>query len=198
MYFAIEQEAANQEWMGWKDESDKDAQWWVQYDAQAAERKGDDGTRYSVAKEKTPGEIQLERDAAAFAKKVDEIFEAGNATKPVQMLTKTPAVMDLLSGSSETVQKAQTGGIWISAHTFNQAFTSEEKGGHPDMNDPEIFKQLPKALADPLAIFDPVEGIELYFGRLSAEDLIFMLTVKDKNGATIRAYPQISLVQFLQ
>lgn len=134
---------------------------------------------------KTPGEIQLEADAQAFAQQVDKIFAKGRAERSVQMLTTTPLVLEMVAGDSKSAQAAQAGGIYISAHAFNQAFTSEEKGGHPDMNDPEIFKQLPQALADPLAIFDPARNSEDYAKHLNDGDLIFMLAVRDKNGATV-------------
>lgn len=123
---------------------------------------------------------KLQNDKNNFAKEVDKIFNVGNAPRNrVQMLTQTPMVLQMLGNDLRSFRAAAEGGIWVSTHSFNQAFSA-----HPEM-DASVFKQLPEALANPIAIFDPSPKSKDYQKNLANGDLIFMLAVKDNTGATV-------------
>ena len=118
------------------------------------------------------GDEALKRDAAAWAGTVDGIAKAGVAPRqPVKMLGQTPLVMGLLGKDTVTGKAAAQGGIYAAPHVFD--------GTHPNMT-PDMWKQLPEAMADPIAIFDSDSPT----GRANG-DLVFMLELTDANGATV-------------
>lgn len=114
----------------------------------------------------------LQRDIRNFAQEVDKIVAAGRAPEQaVHMLSQTPLVMQLLGTDTLTGRAASEGGIYAAPHVFD--------GKHPNMT-PEMWKQIPAAMADPIAIFDSDNPQ----GRANG-DLVFMLEVTDANGATV-------------
>jgi len=115
---------------------------------------------------------KLARDVAAWGREVDKIVASGKApSSPVQMLKQTPLIMRLLGQDTVTGKAAAEGGIYAAPHLFD--------GTHPNMT-PEMWKQIPAAMADPIAIFDS----DSPKGRQNG-DIVFMLEVTDANGATV-------------
>ncbi|MDM8329200.1 hypothetical protein QUW42_02705 [Desulfovibrio piger] len=79
--------------------------------------------------------------------------------------------MQLLGRDTVTGKAAAQGGIYAAPHVFD--------GTHPNMT-PEMWKQIPAAMADPIAVFDSDSPA----GRARG-DLVFMLELTDANGATV-------------
>ena len=130
----------------------------------------------SVLYEQTPmGEsarASLERDIRNFGAAVDAIAAAKvPPSSPVKMLEQTPLVMRLLGRDTVTGKAAAQGGVYAAPHVFD--------GTHPNMT-PEMWKQIPGALADPVAVFDSDSPT----GRARG-DLVFMLELTDASGATV-------------
>lgn len=128
----------------------------------------------AVNYEQTPmsdtAHASLERDVHDFGVEVDKIVKAGQKpSNPVKMLSQTPLVMQLIGADTVTGRAAAQGGIYAAPHVFD--------GTHPNMT-PDMWKQLPAAMADPIAIFNSDTG------RANG-DLVFMLGVTDANGATV-------------
>ena len=120
----------------------------------------------------TEAETKLQNDIAVWEKAVDDIIAAGKVpSSPVQMLTQTPLVMNLLGTDTLTGKAAATGGIYAAPHLFD--------GTHPNMT-PDMWKQIPAAMADPIAVFDSASPQ----GRADG-DIVFMLELTDANGATV-------------
>ncbi|MDE7065029.1 MAG: hypothetical protein K2O70_06090, partial [Desulfovibrionaceae bacterium] len=117
-------------------------------------------------------ETRLQSDIALWEKIVDAIIAKGKApSSPVQMLTQTPLVMHLLGTDTLTGKAAARGGIYAAPHLFD--------GTHPNMT-PDMWKQIPAAMADPIAVFDSAGP-----GGRARGDIVFMLELKDANGATV-------------
>lgn len=120
----------------------------------------------------TEAETKLQNDIAVWEKAVDDIIASGKVpSSPVQMLTQTPLVMNLLGTDTLTGKAAATGGIYAAPHLFD--------GTHPNMT-PDMWKQIPAAMADPIAVFDSASPQ----GRADG-DIVFMLELTDANGATV-------------
>ena len=114
----------------------------------------------------------LERDSRDFGAAVDNIVAAGKLpSSPVKMLGQTPLVMRLLGRDTVTGKAAAQGGVYAAPHVFD--------GTHFNMT-PEMWKQIPGALADPVAVFDSDSPA----GRARG-DLVFMLELTDADGATV-------------
>lgn len=114
----------------------------------------------------------LERDIRDFGTAVDGIVAAGKLpSSPVKLLGQTPLVMRLLGRDTVTGKAAAQGGVYAAPHVFD--------GTHPNMT-PELWKQIPGALADPVAVFDS----DSPKGRANG-DLVFMLELTDAGGATV-------------
>lgn len=114
----------------------------------------------------------LARDVAAWEKTVDGIVAEGRVpSSPVLMLKQTPLVFQLLGTDTVTGRAAAEGGIYAAPHVFD--------GTHPNMT-PEMWKQIPRAMTDPIAVFDSDSP-----GGRAKGDLVFMLEVQDANGATV-------------
>lgn len=141
-----------------------------------AVREGKDALSQAALYEQTPmgdaARASLERDVHDFGAAVDNIVAAGKLpSNPVKMLGQTPLVMQLLGRDTVTGKAAAQGGIHAAPHIFD--------GTHPNMT-PEMWKQIPAAMADPIAVFDSDSPA----GRARG-DLVFMLELTDANGATV-------------
>ncbi|WP_448338838.1 hypothetical protein AB9L11_11915 [Desulfovibrio piger] len=141
-----------------------------------AVREGKDALSQAALYEQTPmgdaARASLERDIHDFGAAVDNIVAAGKLpSDPVKMLGQTPLVMQLLGRDSVTGKAAAQGGIYAAPHVFD--------GTHPNMT-PEMWKQIPAAMADPIAVFDSDSPA----GRARG-DLVFMLELTDASGATV-------------
>lgn len=141
-----------------------------------AVREGKDALSQAALYEQTPmgdaARASLERDVHDFGTAVDNIVAAGKLpSNPVKMLGQTPLVMQLLGRDTVTGKAAAQGGIYAAPHVFD--------GTHPNMT-PEMWKQIPAAMADPIAVFDSDSPA----GRARG-DLVFMLELTDANGATV-------------
>ena len=142
----------------------------------AGEDADGDALRQAALYEQTPmgdaARASLERDVHDFGAAVDNIVAAGKLpSDPVKMLGQTPLVMQLLGRDTVTGKAAAQGGIHAAPHVFD--------GTHPNMT-PEMWKQIPAAMADPIAVFDSDSPA----GRAKG-DLVFMLELTDANGATV-------------
>ena len=142
----------------------------------AGEDADGDALRQAALYEQTPmgdaARASLERDVHDFGVAVDNIVAAGKLpSDPVKMLGQTPLVMQLLGRDTVTGKAAAKGGIYAAPHVFD--------GTHPNMT-PEMWKQIPAAMADPIAVFDSDSPA----GRAKG-DLVFMLELTDANGATV-------------
>ncbi|WP_246118374.1 hypothetical protein [Desulfovibrio piger] len=142
----------------------------------AGEDTDGDALRQAALYEQTPmgdaARASLERDVHDFGVAVDNIVAAGKLpSDPVKMLGQTPLVMQLLGRDTVTGKAAAQGGIYAAPHVFD--------GTHPNMT-PEMWKQIPAAMADPIAVFDSDSPA----GRAKG-DLVFMLELTDANGATV-------------
>ncbi|WP_296987538.1 hypothetical protein [uncultured Desulfovibrio sp.] len=142
----------------------------------ASEDADGDALRQAALYEQTPmgdaARASLERDVHDFGVAVDNIVAEGKLpSDPVKMLGQTPLVMQLLGRDTVTGKAAAQGGIYAAPHVFD--------GTHPNMT-PEMWKQIPAAMADPIAVFDSDSPA----GRAKG-DLVFMLELTDANGATV-------------
>lgn len=142
----------------------------------AGEDAASDALRQAALYEQTPmgdaARASLERDVHDFGVAVDNIVAAGKLpSDPVKILGQTPLVMQLLGRDTVTGKAAAQGGIYAAPHVFD--------GTHPNMT-PEMWKQIPAAMADPIAVFDSDSPA----GRAKG-DLVFMLELTDANGATV-------------
>ena len=121
-----------------------------------------------LATDSLSGEERLAGEVEAWGKKVDEIGATAALPKQnVKMLSQTPLVMKLLDTDPNAPGTSAQGGIYVSPHVFDSK--------HPNIG-PNELKQLPQALADPVAILD---------STTHKGDLVFMTEIKDRNGATV-------------
>ena len=103
---------------------------------------------------------------------MDSIAKAGVAPEqPVRMLSQTPLVLRLIGEDTVSKKIAAGGGVYAAPHVFD--------GTHPNMT-PDMWKQLPEAMADPIAIFDTANPKHRGKG-----DVVFMVEIQDANGATV-------------
>ena len=135
-----------------------------------------DGLRQAALYEQTPigdaARASLERDIRDFGAAVDNIVASGKLPRqPVKMLGQTPLVMRLLGRDTVTGKAAAQGGVYAAPHVFD--------GKHPNMT-PKLWKQIPAALADPVAVLDS----DSKEGKAKG-DLVFMLELTDADGATV-------------
>lgn len=142
----------------------------------ASEDADGDALSQAALYEQTPmgdaARASLARDVHDFGAAVDNIVAAGKLpSDPVKMLGQTPLVMQLLGRDTVTGKAAAQGGIYAAPYVFD--------GTHPNMT-PEMWKQIPAAMADPIAVFDSDSPA----GRARGE-LVFMLELTDANGATV-------------
>lgn len=116
-------------------------------------------------------EAKLQEEIKEWENKVDDIAASKKIpSSEVLMLKQTPLIMSLIGKDTLTGKIASENGIYASPHFFD--------GTHPNMT-PDMRKQIPQALDDPIAIFDSDNPKNRKNG-----DIVFMLDIKDSNGAT--------------
>lgn len=113
----------------------------------------------------TPEE-KLERDERNFSEAVDKFMKDELKEKTVNVMT-TPLVMKLVG--------AEILPIRISARELHKAL----KGKHSDELESDHMKQLPRALTDPLMIFDT------YNGKSGNPRRVIVVDLKGKTGTNI-------------
>lgn len=122
-------------------------------------------------------EVKLTIDEQSFAKRVDTLVsgERGD-TELIKVLT-TPLALELVGAemlpieiTSKNLKKMTVG-----KHNF-------EKGIKGEGMSPEIVKQIPRALSDPLMIFEAP-----YKGKNGERRIVTVLNLKDENGVTVIA-----------
>lgn len=111
-------------------------------------------------------ERQLDADEKSFADSVDR-FMAGKEEAPMVRVMTTPLVLKLTGAEVLPVEIAKT--------DLEKIMNRKHAG---DMT-PEIMKQLPRALTDPIMIF------KSYTGPNGEERRVVVVDLKDNNGATI-------------
>lgn len=118
----------------------------------------------------TMGDIakqKLAADQKDFAGYVDQFMKNEFNASMIPVMN-TPLVMQLVGAENLPIEIAAT----------DLAKILKKK--HAGEIDPAILKQLPKALSDPLMIFN-----NRYSGKTGGDRKIIMVDLKDKNGATI-------------
>lgn len=111
-------------------------------------------------------ERQLDADEKSFADSVDR-FIAGKEKSPMVRVMTTPLVLELTGAEVLPVEIAKT--------DLEKILNGKHAG---DMT-PEIMKQLPWALTNPIMIF------KSYAGPNGEERRVVVVDLKDNNGATI-------------
>ena len=115
---------------------------------------------------KDMAERQLDADEKSFADSVDR-FIAGKEKSPMVRVMTTPLVLELTGAEVLPVEIAKT--------DLEKILNGKHAG---DMT-PEIMKQLPRALTNPIMIF------KSYTGPNGEERRVVVVDLKDSNGATI-------------
>lgn len=114
---------------------------------------------------KDMAERQLDADEKSFADSVDRFMAGKISTDTIQVM-RTPLVMRLVGAKVLPVE--------ISASDLKKVLVDK----HTDIT-PDIMKQIPRALTDPMMIFST------YSGKNGEVRKVIVLELKDKNGATI-------------
>lgn len=115
---------------------------------------------------KDMAERQLDADEKSFADSVDR-FIAGKEKSPMVRVMTTPLVLKLTGAEVLPVEIAKT--------DLEKILNGKHAG---DMT-PEIMKQLPRTLTNPIMIF------KSYTGPNGEERRVVVVDLKDRNGATI-------------
>lgn len=110
-------------------------------------------------------ERQLDADEKSFADSVDRFMAGKISTDTIQVM-RTPLVMRLVGAEVLPVE--------ISVSDLKKVLVDK----HADIT-PDIMKQIPRALTDPMMIFST------YSGKNGEARKVIVLELKDKNGATI-------------
>ena len=110
-------------------------------------------------------ERQLDADEKSFADSVDRFIAGKISTDTIQVM-RTPLVMRLVGAEVLPVE--------ISVSDLKKVLVDK----HTDIT-PDIMKQIPRALTDPMMIFST------YSGKNGEVRKVIVLELKDKNGATI-------------
>ena len=121
--------------------------------------------RQAVAKRE--GDVKLKKEVSLWKRYVD--FLHAKPSSPVRMLAHVPLVMDMVGASY--------GELYLAPHAFDGMFPEKKTNKHHNVHKnitASVIKQLPKALTEPIAVFDGDNGRK-----------IFMLEVKDDKGATV-------------
>lgn len=114
---------------------------------------------------KGTAERQLDADEKSFAGSVDRFMAGKISTDTIQVM-RTPLVMRLVGAEVLPVE--------ISVSDLKKVLVDK----HTDIT-PDIMKQIPRALTDPMMIFST------YSGKNGEARKVIVLELKDKNGATI-------------
>lgn len=110
-------------------------------------------------------ERQLDADEKSFADRVDRFMAGKISTDTIQVM-RTPLVMRLVGAEVLPGE--------ISASDLKKVLVDK----HADIT-PDIMKQIPRALTDPMMIFST------YSGKNGEARKVIVLELKDENGATI-------------
>lgn len=107
---------------------------------------------------------------------VDRVFNAPDKSKMSGLVhvMETPLVLSLVGGNY--INKTGRQGISISESKMLKIQQEHNLST-------AVVKQIPKAMADPIAIFESAENE----GKPGVNDVVFMLDLKDDNGATVVA-----------
>ena len=114
---------------------------------------------------KDMAERQLDADEKSFADSVDHFMAGKISTDTIQVM-RTPLVMRLVGAEVLPVE--------ISVSDLKKVLVDK----HSDIT-PDIMKQIPRALTDPMMIFST------YSGKNGEVRKVIVLELKDENGATI-------------
>lgn len=119
----------------------------------------------SKSTKKGMAEQQLDADEKSFADSVDRFMAGKISTDTIQVM-RTPLVMRLVGAEVLPVE--------ISVSDLKKVLVDK----HADIT-PDIMKQIPRALTDPMMIFST------YSGKNGEARKVIVLELKDENGATI-------------
>lgn len=119
----------------------------------------------SKSTKKGMAEQQLDADEKSFADSVDRFMAGKISTDTIQVM-RTPLVMRLVGAEVLPVE--------ISVSDLKKVLVDK----HADIT-PDIMKQIPRALTDPMMIFST------YSGKNGEVRKVIVLELKDENGATI-------------
>ncbi|WP_455652258.1 MuF-C-terminal domain-containing protein, partial [Phascolarctobacterium sp.] len=117
-------------------------------------------------------EAKLAIDEQNFAKNVDAIVQnTYEGESPVPVMS-TPLALELAGAEILPVE--------ISPKNLKKIAISKHSAANGEGMTPDIVKQIPRALTDPLMIFDAE-----YSGKKGEKRIIAVLDLKDKNGTTV-------------
>lgn len=117
-------------------------------------------------------EVKLAIDEQNFAKNVDAIVQntyKGDSAVPVM---STPLALELAGAEILPIE--------ISPKNLKKITIGKHNVANGEGMTPEIVKQIPRALTDPIMIFDAE-----YSGKKGEKRIIAVLDLKDENGTTI-------------
>ncbi|WP_443948262.1 LPD38 domain-containing protein, partial [Phascolarctobacterium faecium] len=117
-------------------------------------------------------EVKLAIDEQNFAKNVDAIVQntyKGDSSVPVM---STPLALELAGAEILPIE--------ISPKNLKKITIGKHNVANGEGMTPEIVKQIPRALTDPIMIFDAE-----YSGKKGEKRIIAVLDLKDENGTTI-------------
>ena len=130
---------------------------------------------------------KLEKDAVAWEKQVDEFMSAADKNSMrIYRVMDTPLVFSLLNQNGFHVQLGKELGI-SHAMLWKVLREKEVKGvshGHALELTPEMMKELPRALADPMMILRNRRGNDPN-APILPDEIIAVVDTKDKDGSTI-------------
>ena len=129
---------------------------------------GDFYFQSALAEVQDAGEA-LARDAAAWSKTVDGFLE-GTLTprRRVTLISRTPLVLQMLGAKNLPV---------LTSHNVIEKVLADKAQREDGHNlPPEILKQIPAAMTDPLMVFKSAS---------QSGSLVLMLDLKDQHGATV-------------
>lgn len=151
-----------------------------------------DGTRTEAGggMKQTAGmsaDLKLEKDAAAWEKLVDDFMSSADKNSMrIYRVMDTPLVFSLLNQNGFHVQLGKELGI-SHAMLWKVLREKEVKGvshGHALELTPEMMKELPRALADPMMILRNRRGDDPN-APILPDEIIAVVDTKDKDGSTI-------------
>ena len=128
----------------------------------------------SVLRQAVAPDNRLKADSALWRTRVDTL--TSKPSRAVLMLPQSPIVMTLVGSDIHE--------LYADNHLFDGIFPGHAKKGHhehPEISR-KILKQLPEAIADPIAIF---KSYDPRTGQHRKGTYVFIVNLYDKNGNTV-------------
>lgn len=124
----------------------------------------------------------LKEDSVHFSSDLKKVFESKKVPgSGIRLLSRTPAILKLIANDGTSPRRVGDNGIFVSPHVFDNLF---KEGRHLGITE-SVLRELPRALANPIAVFDPSERSSGAKKNRANGDLVFVVGIRDKNGATV-------------